>query len=1535
MFIILDLFRKSTSVGNFCVGSVLKSSCTSMYIPVLRSEPSSNSLTETSFKRGLSHLQKIILCLFLLLIISGCDDGSTCFTSNGQNYNAAQINETNQFGISIPANGGVSTIVQGKTTIKTGQWINSGVSVKDNDQLRISATGTVVLSFPYGITGSATQTLQSGVGDNIEQQSMISSVYTNTGLSNLYQYSTNGGKGTQYAIYAKSGASVPITLDGTLSTPPYIFAPGQQVTIMTAPCSGADEIDGASSTSGSYSTPSKWTWSNGWKYMTAKCKVPTGSLGGNNPASMYPSGTCQAKAHCPQVTLGFIPVNPIVEYECLTDKYTGSYLSVGAAVGTSTGFDTCCGYTVSNGGGSDNQTICRPLTTGSAQASNPSYNCAINCINGNIENCDTTVNPSNDSDFVGFSPPQYINGFGTALDYYNHSQHLCSNNPGCDIYFQNKKSYNLVPGAVATIGNGTSDNCWNTEGFRLYATVWPSATSTSCNVVNGQTICSSSPTNITNPPTCSGGATAENPNGYCVHLQNSSIANGGVTFTAKGGPIYLQIRDPNGSQSAVPDLSNCITAINNNNATITQYEECQANIPTTTDFGGLYQNPAGTNTYNSIYDSAINALITQANTALASVNNPSTAYTNLNNILTALTALQTDFDSISPNNLASNPPANNVAPIPGQLTGVSSQLNTVKNNASTPAANITEINSLNPLITNLSAAATAFNTNSPDVPVVTACPATVTQLPAPGCYTSLTPNSSSVGGAQYIQNGQFDPTTIMATMEDIEAQLANLIQYSSVITTSSTQSTNVAVSGGATVSCPSNLTTCMNSSIKTCSNAYQNCMNKYQYCIGGYSYSPAAYNNCIARNSNYGNSNCSVDTSSSAASCGNTGRCTESFNFSCSNAADSDFTTALTGCNTANVTCMNNAMTTCTGASTTCTSASQNYNHCGYADNICFNNANNICSTTCSAVSNPSPSGASVSNSAMITLQTNLNSLITQITSGISPIITDTNNYINYQNQVNNLDDQNSAISTYIQTAQNQTLGSLIGGYTTYVSSLASTSSDGRYLAAVISTGNPNNDCQPLSPSNLTLTCNSNTTIVSNGTPGNITPQGPPPYSMVNAGGNIWLLVLDPDYDYSNNIGSYAVTINLLSTIPAFDTVFTGVLQKIQTIVTNASKAIFQNITCTGSNITDSCTNYVRIIILMLNLYIIIYGICFMFGVVEINAYELFIRAFKIGIIVTLLSANSWEFFNNYLFEGFLNITSLLVSSATGVHSDDPFLFLNGPIAVLMMDPITYLKIIALIFQGVLGIIVFFILLFGIYSFVEAIFYGFVLYLQSIVGVGICLAIAPIFIPFILFKQTAHLAENWYKSLLRFAVQPAILLVGLVFLSGMLANIITEILNFSACFKCALPVVFGIPGWSDAPPTTLFCIPWFAPWGTDNAGGAGIPFILVTPLPLIISFCMLTKVMSIYSQDLATKITSAIFGGTAMMKSDAGKSSPMGTGGVTGMAYNYGKKAVKLHKDAMQGKENALAEAAAQEMKARPGGSAPIPPASPDEAGKI
>ncbi len=331
---------------------------------------------------------------------------------------------------------------------------------------------------------------------------------------------------------------------------------------------------------------------------------------------------------------------------------------------------------------------------------------------------------------------------------------------------------------------------------------------------------------------------------------------------------------------------------------------------------------------------------------------------------------------------------------------------------------------------------------------------------------------------------------------------------------------------------------------------------------------------------------------------------------------------------------------------------------------------------------------------------------------------------------------------------------------------------------------------------------------------------------------------------------------------------------------------------------------------------------------IQTDHVDFIIRIFKvIIIIIILIKPGSFDFFNTYLFSGLMSISNTLIAAAVGAPPDNPFAFLEQSVAVLVLDPITYFKIMSLMFQGLLGIAAFILVVYGAITFVKAIFNAMKVYVMAFVGLAICFALAPIFIPFVLFKRTSELFENWIKAMLRFTIEPVLLFIGLIMLNMMLIAILQQLFNFSACFKCTLPVTFSLPGFSEMPSITLFCIPWFSPWGVDNVG-TGLPFVMFFSIPLAITFCILTKIMEIYSKSFASQISSAIFGGGTSVLSNK-PNAGIGMNPFSGITSEYEKfkKATAARKEQRQGVTNQVAKEAADRMN-KPENAPPQQPAS-------
>ena len=254
-----------------------------------------------------------------------------------------------------------------------------------------------------------------------------------------------------------------------------------------------------------------------------------------------------------------------------------------------------------------------------------------------------------------------------------------------------------------------------------------------------------------------------------------------------------------------------------------------------------------------------------------------------------------------------------------------------------------------------------------------------------------------------------------------------------------------------------------------------------------------------------------------------------------------------------------------------------------------------------------------------------------------------------------------------------------------------------------------------------------------------------------NISGFLWVRVLNPstrvngiirlNYGYYN--GSTFVS----------DLVYTKIVSPLRVRFNDISEKMFIKFT------TDSVLK--RISQTMLTLYILIYGLLFLIGSVKVTAQDIIIRVVKISIVVVLFSEDSWNFFNNNLFNLFVNGSNYLMSNIIGVSSSATNVFgFIDPIFDKYTDP----KIWSLLFFQLIQIHN------GLAFFAAMVIYSILLYFRAVLEVIIgyilgfmCLAVmislAPFFITLILFQQTRSLFDNWLSTLFSYMIQPTILLI--------------------------------------------------------------------------------------------------------------------------------------------------------------------------------
>ncbi|AIL65802.1 Type IV secretion system protein virB6 [Rickettsiales bacterium Ac37b] len=451
----------------------------------------------------------------------------------------------------------------------------------------------------------------------------------------------------------------------------------------------------------------------------------------------------------------------------------------------------------------------------------------------------------------------------------------------------------------------------------------------------------------------------------------------------------------------------------------------------------------------------------------------------------------------------------------------------------------------------------------------------------------------------------------------------------------------------------------------------------------------------------------------------------------------------------------------------------------------------------------------------------------------------------------------------------NNCYGDNMGGYTVYVTHYGCPGINGcpnvKYapsggLQMLVTTKDPNKECILDSQHTTKGDCGQ---FLSNANGGN----------PVNKTGNVWVRVQDTTY--SDNIGSYKVELSYETVMDGTGCdissgYFSAIVCYIMNIVkstlfdsnTGAIPVIFNKMTCSNTTDKSTCYDYLTSIRALLTLFVMIYAISFMFGLVQISQLDLVLRVMKMGLVLALTSPNSWQFFYSNFFDIFIDGSAQLVNMMNGNDGSvaNPFTFADHVLAVMLFSKTAVFRLIALLFSSKFGIIYLVMILYGVFIYIGAMFKAVIVYMMAYVATGLLISLAPIFIPCILFSMTRHVFDNWLKYLGKYALEPVILLTGLGILTQILLTTI-GMFGFAACWKCVIPFNLGVPI-PGVPSIPLFCLNFFGIWGMDNIGGGhGILSSIMGLFPQIIFFIIIVKLIDEYgsfSQKIATILTNSL-----------------------------------------------------------------------------
>jgi len=352
--------------------------------------------------------------------------------------------------------------------------------------------------------------------------------------------------------------------------------------------------------------------------------------------------------------------------------------------------------------------------------------------------------------------------------------------------------------------------------------------------------------------------------------------------------------------------------------------------------------------------------------------------------------------------------------------------------------------------------------------------------------------------------------------------------------------------------------------------------------------------------------------------------------------------------------------------------------------------------------------------------------------------------------------------------------------------------------------------------------------------------------------GTIWLRIIDNPNPYSasnyaDNYGRYQVVISQPNIeVPG------SFLSDLAEMVINPITAQIDTISQTMFETGSQSQAFMNIIRAALVLYIVLYGFTFLIGAEEITQSDFFVRIVKIGIILTLISPTGLSFFNTYLFSLFKNGQRELINlitdpSAASVETgqlnyNSLFAFADYAISTFFSSHF-FSVLSAFLMWFPIGWVCLILLLYAIVVYVFAILEVVIAYVIAYTAIGLLIALGPVFIPLLLFKQTSHLFGAWIRAMVTYMMEPVIMFAGIILITAFVNDTLYNLLNLQLQSVPIIPIFldFGSLGKLD-----LFTIYWINPVQPTMQ--------ILTDILIFYIFIELLKKVTKISEEIANKI---------------------------------------------------------------------------------
>ena len=274
---------------------------------------------------------------------------------------------------------------------------------------------------------------------------------------------------------------------------------------------------------------------------------------------------------------------------------------------------------------------------------------------------------------------------------------------------------------------------------------------------------------------------------------------------------------------------------------------------------------------------------------------------------------------------------------------------------------------------------------------------------------------------------------------------------------------------------------------------------------------------------------------------------------------------------------------------------------------------------------------------------------------------------------------------------------------------------------------------------------------------------------------------------FDNNAGSYTVTIKTIKETAVITQLNAALEERFEEIFSDEYREKFFN------NLVGDGSVFQTIVKTMFVLYVTMLAATFLLGMTQLNATEIIKRVVRFGLILTVISPGSWEFFNYLILifeKGSVELSLLMAGSfldpmgGATANADNSIYRIIDEIIYLLFQPEIHLKISAIFFTVIpLGILMFIMIYYAFFLMLHAIGRSVIVYFVIKIMFTAMFMVGPIFIALAIFDRTKNMFEQWLATIISYAIQVLFLYITIAFFSTLIMTIFYELLYFGVCWK--------------------------------------------------------------------------------------------------------------------------------------------------------